>query len=80
MSNDSSDKRDLILGRSHTDSEIRAMDPLLGIGTGLPIGMKLASSTLASSDQGAIIDTWCPDFLNCSDKLLMWVLTPPSEA
>ena len=69
-----------IRGRSHIENDIRAMDPLLGIGTGLPIGTKLSASTRWESEQGAMIFVECPQASNWYDSSCMWLFTPLGTA
>lgn len=69
-----------IRGRSHTENDTRAMDPLLGIGTGLPIGTKLSASTRWESEQGAIICVECPQDSSWDDSSSMWLFTPLGTA
>ena len=65
-----------ILGLSHTDTETRAMDPLLGMGTGLPIGTKL-SGTRSVSEQGPKTTTSFPAASSWLARFRMWSVTPP---
>ena len=66
-------------GLSQIESDTRAMDPPLGTGTGLPIGMKLGFSTASGSEQGAMMRTVWSWLSNSAARLLMWSVTPPME-
>ena len=44
-------------GWSQTEKETRAMEPPLGTGTGLPMGMKSSSSIVWGAEHGAITRT-----------------------
>ena len=63
-SNPSCLSNSLILGRNHTDKDIRAVDPPVGTGTDLPNGINpaLLEKFGGGPDRGAMILTWCPDF------------------
>ena len=72
-------RRDLMRGRSQRDREILAMEPPLGTGTALPIGMKLLSDMLPV-EHGAMIRTSWPQLANWPDRPTMCSFTPPLTA
>ena len=78
-SNASPCSRALMRGRSQTDTETLAIDPPLGTGTTLPIGMKSSSETRRGLEQGAMIRAVCPQRLNCLARCSTWPLTPPGR-
>ena len=79
-SNCSLRSRSRIRGFSHIDSETRATEPPLGMGTGLPIGTKPSSSTASTSEQGATIRTSWSQERSCAPRRAMWSFTPPLTA
>ena len=67
-------------GLSQTENETLAMDPPLGTGTGLPMGMKSSSSIDWGAEHGPITRTRWPHSRNCPASLLIWTDTPPGTA
>ena len=80
MSKASSRSNFWMRGRSHTESETRAIDPAAGTGTGLPIGIKLVLVMPSGLEQGAITLTVWPQPSNCAARLRMCSLAPPRKA
>ena len=70
-SNRSLSRRSRIRGLSHIESDTRATDPPLGMGTGLPIGTKPSSSILSGSEQGATMRTSWSQARSCAPRLAM---------
>ena len=80
MSNASSFNTVLTRRSCQTDSEIRAIEPPVGIGNGLPTAMRLSTPREAGFFAGARIFTVWPFNSNSRPRLEICDTTPPGYA